>query len=353
MPRNKEGTLVLAGFFGRGNAGDEAMLQCVFEEFSPRFNITISLDFHGAYPGFEGWYPYNQARVIHQNDIGCFDGIEDGVGLLIGGGGLPIGFAGGQVFGARAKEMPTAIAGVDVWQSNPDPKTQHARALRTWLRMFDYVIPRTAASLRNVQEMGIPGILGADWALALRADLADEVRDDPHRALVVVREEELRLLPENYQPEIARLLDGLRAEGYNPVLLPFSHEDERFLGEAGLLELAPVERAWWNACRLKQLIGASALTASVGRLHPIIFGAGTGRPAVAMVPPRGPQAADGLNKIREMSEELGCPFFSGVSAFLDGLRSGAVVAAKPELVEAARQRLNFSTHILHGLFRPR
>ena len=43
QPEPKEGTLVIVGFLGRGNAGDEAMLQVLFETFYPRFDIVVGL----------------------------------------------------------------------------------------------------------------------------------------------------------------------------------------------------------------------------------------------------------------------------------------------------------------------
>ena len=58
QPRRPE--LVVTGFFARGNCGDEALLQCAFEAFEATHDLIVSVDEHGAYPGFWDWYPYNR-----------------------------------------------------------------------------------------------------------------------------------------------------------------------------------------------------------------------------------------------------------------------------------------------------
>ncbi|WP_398464751.1 hypothetical protein, partial [Tardiphaga sp.] len=69
---NPPRTLVVVGFYGRGNSGDEAILQCIFEAFQDLFEIRIAVDGHGAYGGFWDWYPYTQSQVIHQTNVSHF-----------------------------------------------------------------------------------------------------------------------------------------------------------------------------------------------------------------------------------------------------------------------------------------
>ena len=223
MAHDKEGTLIVSGFFGRGNAGDEAMLQCVFEEFSGRYRIAISLDEHGAFPGYRGWYPYNAADIVHQCDYGFFERVADGVGFLVGGGGLSMGFSAIHAFAARSKELRTGLVGVDLWTPYDEPSLQRT-ALKTWFGMFDLVAPRTAAGQDIASSLGQPSLHGGDWALRLQADDSPEVSDEPRRALLVLREDSLDNLPDTYAGQIQSLLAAIRTAGYEPHFLPFSPE---------------------------------------------------------------------------------------------------------------------------------
>ncbi|MFL5255844.1 MAG: hypothetical protein ACJ8AI_23690 [Rhodopila sp.] len=184
----KEGTLVLVGFLGRGNTGDEAMLQVLFEAFSPRFDIAISLDKHGAHERTKGWYPYTQARIFHQNDCNVTERVHQPVGVLVGGGSLSLGFAAGIVLVGRSRRVPAALAGVDIWQPDADPHSPQRAALTTWLGLFDDVIPRTRRSLTGLRALGLDPLYGADWALRLPMDEAPDIVPDESRALVVLRE---------------------------------------------------------------------------------------------------------------------------------------------------------------------
>lgn len=74
----------VVGFLGRGNAGDEAMFQCIHEAFSPDFDIVAVVDKLGACPGFWDWYPYTHCGLVHVGDIHHF--IQPMAGLIVGGG---------------------------------------------------------------------------------------------------------------------------------------------------------------------------------------------------------------------------------------------------------------------------
>ena len=346
---SKEGTLVIAGFFGRGNAGDEAMLQVLFEVFSPRFRIVICVDEYGAYPGFWDWYPYNEAIIAHQNRFELIKSIADPVGVLVGGGGLAVGFAAAQVFIARTQQLPTALAGVDIFELHKHPRA--APVLRTWLGLFDQVIPRTSRSESVMRALDMPSLHGGDWALRLAADVAPDVTVDDHRALVVLREDVLGEAGNDYRAGMRDLLSQLAACGYGPVFLPFSPEDERFLTTQGLVDGIPVERAWWNARRLKQLIASSGLTVTVGRLHPMVFAAPTGRDVASIRPPHwiGKRAA-GMSKLTDMGKELGIDQFESVGDFGLALRAGKIRPAQTSQVEAALARVDTALDALHTLF---
>ena len=92
--------ILLGGFWGRGNCGDEAMLQCQYEFFRDKYEIGILVDEYGAYDQFWNWYPYNLCLPLHHQgsiDHFCSDAIA---ALHIGGGGLSAGFLANQALKA-------------------------------------------------------------------------------------------------------------------------------------------------------------------------------------------------------------------------------------------------------------
>jgi len=345
----RQGTIVLAGFWGRGNAGDEAMLQCITETLGDRFDYALSVSEHGAREGFWDWYPYKGRTIVNQGDADIFGRIKKPLGIIVGGGGLPIGFAGGQVIAARSRGLKTVMAGVDIWRTR-EAESPMAQEMRRYLGAMDAVYGRTANSVENGVKAGCGDIvrLGADWALNLPTDRSPEVVDQPGRALVVLREDNREALPENYKEQILSLLASISAAGKVPFFLPFSPEDDRFIDTMGLRGAAPTENTWWNARRLKQLIASSGMTVSVGRLHPLIFGAPTGRPVICINMERRDGGLRSL-KLDYMCEDLGVPLYHTIQAFQADMPN-ATRPADAKRIAASKARLNAQADHLRRVF---
>jgi hypothetical protein len=225
--------------------------------------------------------------------------------------------------------------------------------LRTWLGLFDHIIPRTKVGVAALDDLGIKSVYGADVALRLTTDCAPDIVPNERRVLVVLREGLPDMTSEDFAAWTINLLTQIEASGYRPVLLPFCPEDDRLLTELDLCDRFEVERAWWNARRLKQLIACSALTVTVGRLHPMIFAAPTGRKISVVRPPQWTgKWVDCIDKLSEMAAELGIDVFDTVDCFITALRSGSVRPADAVLVRAALERLDVALAKLHALFCP-
>lgn len=348
----KHGTLLLSGFWARGNAGDEAMLQAVIETMGESFDYALSVDEHGAHQGFWDWYPYAGRRIVNQSQTDAILRIPDAIGLLAGGGGLPLGFGAGQQIYARARGLKTAIAGIDIWSMAAKAGKPAAAEAGHYLGHFDRAYVRTASSIENARLGGFADVLklGADWALNLNADLNPEIGDERDRALVVLREDDRSVLAPDYREQIRRLLAALWGAGLVPVLLPYAPEDEKLLEELGLGRLAPVERSWWNARRLKQLAAQSGLTLSIGRLHPMIFAAPTGRPVMTVGRPtiKAGRLADG--KLRHMAADLGVDLHDTVAEAVLAIEAGQIRPADADKVAAAKARLDAQADDLRRFF---
>jgi hypothetical protein len=361
-PKDKP-TLVVSGFYGRGNCGDESLLQCVCEAMQSEFEIIISLDEHGAYPGYWDWYPYDRFDRTHQTNLGVFRWNERYAGLLVGGGGLPFGFAAHLAVHARTYQSATAIAGVDFAPMHGDPRLRgpaqraaFAMAAKQYADLFDFRALRTQTAVESAAAHGLEYFHGADWALRLISDQDPSVEHNDRRALVVLREISLKSLSYGYVQEVSVLISALEERGFEPHFLPFAPEDERFLVQIGLDRRIPVIRTWWNARRAKQWIASSGLTLSLGRLHPLIFAAPTGAP-VASVVSRGmlgprmtmSDLAAQPSKLTNVCRDLGIAQFFSVKDALAALP--AIRPADPDKVAASAARLEAMIERLRQLFR--
>ncbi len=305
------GTIVLSGFFGRGNCGDEAILQAQYERLSPHYDLIISVDQHGAYDGFWNWYPYDRCPIVHQGNLGCVAD-HDVVAVHVGGGGLPHGFNAAQVVHARSHGKPALLTGVD---AKPVSTPAAAAALQSYLGLFDFVSVRSGGSHQVLSELAPHCHRGADWAVALPTDGPLPVsRTD--RVLITLREFPRELLSSAYCQSIAELVSRL-ADRYDEIaLLPCCPEDERFLDWVPAVEQLPREVHWWNPRRVQREIAAAAAVVSVGRLHPLIFAANVGTPAAFVEPlsgdPRWPKSA----KASQLCDEHGWLSFATVDDLL-------------------------------------
>jgi hypothetical protein len=299
------GTIVLSGFFGRGNCGDEAILQAQYERLSPHYDLIISVDQYGAHDGFWNWYPYDRCPIVHQGNLGCVTD-ENVVAVHVGGGGLPHGFNAAQVIHARSHGTPAFLTGVD---AKPVSAPAATAALRGYLALFDFISVRSVSSHQLMTPL-TPGChLGADWAVALPTDGPLPVART-NRVLITLREFPRELLSSAYCRGIAELVSRLADRHDQIALLPCCPEDERFLDWVPAVEHLPREVHWWNPRRVQREIAAATAVVSVGRLHPLIFAANVGTPAVFVEPlpgePRWPQAT----KASQLCSEHGWPFFA-------------------------------------------
>lgn len=359
-PREDRPALLVAGFYGRGNCGDEALFQAIYESFCDSFDIIVAVNKFGAVDGYETWYPYNRCEVVHQCSTDIFRD-RPIAAMMVGGGGLAVGFAGNLVIEARARGLPTFLSGVDLPALDmpacdpPDRAVVRGRAvvdravLRGYLQGFAQVMVRTRHSRDICRQLDIPAVFGADWALRLVSDDAPDITPSPRRVLIVLREFPLPLVPFSYVTAIEALVDGLRAQGWEPAFLPFCPEDARNAEELGLAGLAPTFQHWWNPRRMKQLVQMSGLVVAVGRLHPLIFAASVGVPAVSLIPPLPlPSGRRSITKVDSICADWGLAQYPTVADLLDGVASGRRVVGR-RMLAAASLRLDHSVQAIRDL----
>jgi len=308
-------SIVLTGFWGRGNAGDEAMLQVLYEYFSPHFEIIISVDLNGAYDGFWNWYPYSQARIIHQCDVAIIAD-ENVRGVFTGGGGLPIGFGGAQKAVASALSKTTIISGIDDPTSFVRGPCFNKHFASKYLSSYTILTSRTKSAFDRLKTI-VPRVqLGADWAWGLQPDQRD-IPIEPYLCLVV------REIPDCYcdsvLAEFYRLVLGsISNAGIEVIVIPFCPEDERHMKNFEIFSGLRSFVSWWNPRHLLQYISGSKGLFSIGRLHPLVFAAMSGVPALALDydfrhidPGFSPNP-----KIQDACLEFNIPYYAGSDLFI-------------------------------------
>ena len=317
--------ILLSGFFGRGNCGDEAILQVQYECLKDHFDCVISVDHHDAYDGFWNWYPYNKCRLIHPSDL-ALDRYRRLRVMHVGGGGLPLSFNAAQVLSARLAGIPVAMTGTDIASATQYLK---AREAKNYLEWFSYLAPRTRLSVERLTSLGVYAKLGADWACLLGTDdIGDSMATG--QVLVVLRELPKHAMPHDYYMNVKKLLEKIEAStGLGVRLLPFCPEDERFLLSPKNLGEWPVLRHWWNPRRVQRLIADAQLVISIGRLHPLIMAANTKTPAIYIEPRPQSLSSQAATKVRDMLSELAFTYYQSFEYASRQIDSLGVAAAPP------------------------
>lgn len=340
--------VALAGFFGRGNAGDEALLQCIYEALSPHHEIAIGASATASHAAFRSWYPYDGAKLFDDASIGAWLSLG-AQATVIGGGGLHVGFAAHLALATRFAGGRTVLAGTDALDFLK--RTEVERSVLDYLRGFDLVTLRFRAGVEALQRLGVDRVqLGADWAFGLRSASAPNERPAGDVCCVVVREWAAAALGRHFSFHLHLLMHGLWERGLVPLLVPFSPEDERVARRLTDLFDVPVLPLWWNPRAIKGLFAQSAMVVSVGRLHPLIFAAPHDVPVCYLAPPIDNAGPPVIGKITCVTEELGIAAFQTVEELLRGLDAGTIRRADPEAVaDAQARRADMVARVLEAL----
>lgn len=259
MHNTEEKWVVLGGFFGRFNCGDEAMLQCIYETFIEKYNVAIIVDGYGSQDKFWDLYPYNKAKIINRANIDFYS--NHNVKLFhVGGGGLSIGYLADHVYYAKIHGVKCALTGIEFFEHS----LQSQNAINKYIELFDFV------SFRNRSDKYLN--CTSDWAFNLITDSSSEVPNIPNRAALVFREyfnkpNHFDLFSSFYNT----LLHTTIRSGHFPVIVPFCPEDLKWIKHFELHRDYPVYESYSNPRRMQQFFNESDLVLTAGRYHPLIL----------------------------------------------------------------------------------
>lgn len=294
--------LIVRGFFGRGNCGDEAILQTIYDLFSPYFNIVISTELNDANKeAMNVLHPYDKCEVINCEVRDRFNP-KVTAGYLLGGGGLGLGLGWNQAFIAFRKDVKTIQAGVhleasfvkgekgateslgelaSILECSGDKDKLYNMTVAGVLSLFDYLALRNSQSMEFAEKLGIKALYRPDWVFGMKKDTCEEVKQDKKRMLVTIREYPPQL--QNYD-SLKLWLDKINnyAEklGMYVKYLPFCDKDAETTRKAGIKADDIIDGEYWNPRRVKQWIANSGLMVSMGRFHATVFAISEGTPII-------------------------------------------------------------------------
>jgi hypothetical protein len=319
-PHKQKKRIVLAGFFGRGNCGDEALLQSAYQAFAPDFDITISVDLTGSFNGFWDWYPYNQSEIIHQCDNSIGNRYS---AYIVCGGGLPIGFVENQIMSARMSGVKTYCLSVDPPSESSLSNNIRRSVVDCYYGSFDQIHFRTPLKF-PLSSLESRITMNGDLALLLEPD-ACGLEPMPDTVLITLREWSLSDIHPEYVGAVLRTVAQVKMAGLKPIWFPFAPEDTRFLKELKIDSICEVLESWWNPMRAMEYIASAAGTLSIGRLHPLIFSAKAGGNAASFEINTTGRLGPNQGKIDNICQMLGIRQiidFTQLEAWLQEAKSG-------------------------------
>jgi polysaccharide pyruvyl transferase CsaB len=333
----------IAGWFGSGNVGDEAIqlaeLELLTKSLAPCAFDLLSFDLERSrrllteYPQVERLVRVGSRRSLHRTDVwGLFRSLNRADLVLIGGGGLfqdlynwyfPPFFA-TLALTAKLLGKPLALFGVGV---GPLRGRLGRNATRLAARLADLIVVRDEPSARELEQLGVGKNIHVTADLALSLPPAPSQRGrallhtagmpkSPQPLVAVVLQ---RLLPWNGQQAhvLAAALDHvIETWGAQIVFIPFGqyaldaaeHDDKASTDLTTALHVHEQMKHRTEAALLRTRHSPPDLMAAIGqcdlvlsmRYHGLVMAAAMGVPCIALT-----YRAE--NKLRSFMTELGSP----------------------------------------------
>jgi polysaccharide pyruvyl transferase WcaK-like protein/SAM-dependent methyltransferase len=273
--------ILCVGFYGHGNAGDEAMARSwdrylvrPFDNTFIRYATEASPDQLAKVNADNSYYAANRyiQSVYDTEAMASYDIVIVGGGHLSPTYGVPLLI--------RAKELRRAKLLARIGSSvRGDFLYAGSKAIalaKSSIEMFDFISVRDRMALDAVAAMGLSPHVGAD--IAIEFPVTDQTDVGLKTPYVVVAVREVRHQDIERQVEIVRSvlgtgLPGVQRHAANVYLLPFCEPDQRFLDVNGLSfpGVEVLRDVWRSPERVASIISRAAFTLSIGRLHPLIF----------------------------------------------------------------------------------
>lgn len=266
--------IVITGFFGWGNSGDEGILQAMIDSFGMENEIIVSTSL--PYTMLED-YRYRLGYAAEVRHL--YDTRVDFDIWLLGGGGLNFGYGWQQALSAIANEKPCMTYGIGF--RTDFYKTKLKSLMYEFLKHFKAITVRDESTFQLMENVGLNPILTMCPAINLK----EQKTECPENMVAVCpRYEDSDKLgkPGNNKPQIEWIVKRLEELGEEAILIPFAAKDRE--GNLRDLELCREiakrikgSRIFMNSGfepkKIKYAISKSKHVISGGRYHALVWAA--------------------------------------------------------------------------------
>ncbi len=314
--------LLISGYYGFANAGDEAILAGLvqgFRELAPEAQLTVLSEDPLATAAEHG------VAAVPRGLTSAFSAIQDSDLLVSGGGGLlqdatswrsPLYYL-ALLWLARASHVPMACIGHGI---GPLRRSWVRRLTRRELSRVNLLVVRDKLSLTILQGLAVGREIhvAADLAFLLPPPGEDETAaawakaelpQDSRPALGIALRQPSGDSSPDLSPSLAAAIGAACQQlGLRPLLLPMQHPRDLAVAEVVAQHMplpAQIARPRLTAREMLALVAGCDLVVAL-RLHALIFAAVCGRPMVAI-------SYD--PKVDGQMEELGLKAATSVAAF--------------------------------------
>ncbi len=259
----------ICGFYGFGNAGDEAILQAIIDQLgNHEYIISTSLPY--SYTAFQNYGKITGKEIrLHEDMRTDFDA------YILGGGNLNWGYGWRQCLSIFSQSIPCMNYAVGY-----DKRWYYGEKLHKlyyeFLKNFDVITVRDESSFNLIKQINseLNPVLTFDPAITLKEDKWD----CPKNKIAVFPKYEDDNIPN--QPQLDWLVQELKNVSEEVVLIacaPKNMENidvdtnlcnylkDRLKGSS-IVDISPFEPR-----KMKYLISQSKMVISGGRYHPIVF----------------------------------------------------------------------------------
>lgn len=288
--------ILCIGFYGHGNAGDEAVARSIERYFcNPFVNVQLNFSTEMSPEDINRVNKdnpfYKKHNIISIHDL---EYVKNPDIIIVGGGDLSPLYGMQQIYEAKKSKRVNMVAriGTSAKDDFLDIRDEGIEKLtKTAYKIFDYISVRDKASFETVRSIGVDAHLGADLAMDLIENKDVDIPTEPYSVLVAreVRQEDV-----NRQIKVAKsVYEQMSSGGGNVVITPFCEADcsfsERLIEECGVTDICEdrmvMAELWNDPEKLKYFISRSDYVVSVGRLHPLVFAIGSRVPCYAVTYP--------------------------------------------------------------------
>lgn len=302
--------VVLCGFFGKGNAGDESFLHVLYNRLHEKFDLAIVLERGSIHPDCVSWHPYNKCELWAFDEVHRLydDRVE---AIHVGGGSLPFGFYGHYILSALDAGKKVLMSGID---GSPRTKAKDGNLKKFIFSQLDFISVRTKKSFKMMRAEEVKVLYGADLALGLKPDESFISNQEVDIAIVTRGFSE----PTQYNIDnLMKLLGGLNKMNRSVTFLPFAPEDNNFLEFCGIPQ-QDIISSWHDPQNLINIFSNAKAVISIGRLHGLIFSLICQKPTFAIDPGIHVNGKHILNrKNAYFCKETGLEFFDSVDEFME------------------------------------